>query len=48
MADRIAGHMNALQHVVQNIRDNTTSTGGSGRPAAGTRSDHSTAPGSRP
>jgi len=28
MADRIAGHMHALQDVVQNIRDNTASTGG--------------------
>ena len=28
MADRIAGHMRALQDVVQSIRDNTASTGG--------------------
>ena len=28
MAERIAGHMHALQDVVQNIRDNTASTGG--------------------
>ena len=28
MAERIAGHMHALQDVVQNIRDNTGSTGG--------------------
>ena len=48
MADRIAGHMRALQDVVQNIRDNTASTGGSGRPAAGTGPDDSTAPGDRP
>ena len=40
MADRIAGHMNALQDVVQNIRDNTTSTGGSW--------SASSAPGGRP
>ena len=48
MAERIAGHMLALQHVVQNIRDNTTSTGGSGSPAAGTGPDDSTAPGDQP
>ena len=48
MADRIAGHMRALQHVVQNIRDNTASTGGSGRPAARTGPEDSTAPGGRP
>jgi DNA-binding response OmpR family regulator len=40
MADRIAGHMNALQDVVQTIRDNTTSTGGSW--------SASSAPGGRP
>ena len=40
MADRIAGHMNALQAVVQTIRDNTTSTGGSW--------SASSAPGGRP
>jgi DNA-binding response OmpR family regulator len=40
LADRIAGHMHALQDVVQNIRDNTTSTGGSW--------SASSAPGGRP
>ena len=30
MAERIAGHMRALQHIVQSIRDVTIGTGGSG------------------
>jgi len=45
MADRIAGHMLALQHVVQNIRDNTNGTGGSGRGDAGDGLGESTPPG---
>jgi len=41
-ADRIGEHMRALQHVVHNIRDATTGTGGSGR-ATGSGSDDPTA-----
>jgi len=46
-ADRIGEHMRALQHVVHNIRDATTGTGGSGR-ATGSGSDDPTAPGGGP
>ncbi len=45
ISDRIASHMSALQSVVQNIRDNTTSTGGSGHGVVGPRPDDSNEPG---